>query len=137
MKPIVTYALAILLGAATYGVASFGTATPEAEACGYREPPPTVDVSGVYDSNYGTVVLEQKGRRVTGHYDCCGGGTINGYMSGETIRFTWTQPGATGRGVWSVGDKQRLAGTWGYDGSDTTGGTWNLAARPVIAAWRD
>lgn len=136
MKNLLTVALAAFLGAASYGAATLAS-SPEAEACGMRAPRPAANIAGSYDSNYGEVVLQQSGARITGSYQCCGGGTIRGYMRGNTINFTWQQPGATGQGVWTY-KNGRLTGTWGYDSSATSGGAWNLAVKPkVIAAWRD
>lgn len=85
-----------------------------------------VDVTGHYTSNYDDVTLVQKGDRVTGTYVCCGGGTIEGrVIEGSVIRYRWRQPGAEGRGVWSI-DGSRLDGTWGVEQDDSGSGRWDL-----------
>ena len=71
--------------------------------------------------------------QVTGTFDCCGGGTIDGRMVGAVITFTWRQAnGAWGRGIWTAAEG-RITGNWGWDGGFADGGTWDLAPRPVMA----
>lgn len=134
MRTAVSTAIVFLLSATLGAVAVDRHRT--AEACPpVHEPLPDADLAGAYDSNFGPVVLQQKGARVTGSYECCGGGTINGYMRGDTITFTWQQPGSRGRGVWRY-DEGALRGTWGWDDSSSSGGAWNLErsrARVAVA----
>jgi hypothetical protein len=85
-----------------------------------------VDVTGRYQSNWDEVRLVQDGDRVRGTYVCCGGGVIEGRLRGRTLTYRWTQPGAEGRGVWSVREDGRLDGTWGHAASADDGGDWNL-----------
>ncbi len=103
-------------------------ATP---AAGAKVPNPariTHDVSGGYRSGYGEVRLQQAGRHVTGTYVCCGGGTIDGTLGSDgRITYRWTQPGSSGRGVWTAGPGGQLLGTWGTGDSATSGGRWDLA----------
>ena len=107
-----------------------------AAACPVRIPPPMYDASGVYDSTYGDMVLTQSGRRVTGTFACCGGGSITGRYNGDSvIRFTWSQPGFGGQGVWRV-EASRLTGSWGWDKSTDSGGAWNLVKRGKPLALR-
>jgi hypothetical protein len=97
------------------------------------------DVTGDYESNWGPVHLVQHGREISGTYDCCGGGTITGELSGGTtpaVHFRWQQPTGEGLGVWYL-DRQhpdRLDGSWGTE-SVEDGGPWLLtrAARPAVA----
>jgi hypothetical protein len=89
-----------------------------------------IDVAGSYDSNWGPVHLEQSGDRITGHYECCGGGRITGTLKGSTIDYEWQQPGATGHGRWEVVDRgDKLLGTWGTGASLDSGGVWDLERR--------
>jgi hypothetical protein len=109
-----------------------------AEACPpMREPVPEANVAGTYDSNFGPVYLEQRGARVTGTYTCCGGGSLSGYMRGDTITYSWQQPGANGLGVWRLerqpGGTVALVGSWGWDAERESGGAWNLQRRAVAA----
>ena len=59
----------------------------------------SLDITGSYDSNWGTIELVRSGNRITGKYACCGGGTIDGVLSGNLIRYTWRQPAASGSGI--------------------------------------
>ncbi|HTM21038.1 MAG TPA: hypothetical protein VL172_11035, partial [Kofleriaceae bacterium] len=77
-------------------------------------------------SNWGRLSLQRNGDRITGTYECCGGGTIEGTMSGNLIRYTWKQPTASGSGVWVVASDGELIGTWGGVGDEVGGGGWNL-----------
>jgi hypothetical protein len=88
-----------------------------------------IDVTGVYDSNYGEVRLVQRGTLVEGEYVCCGGGRLEGRIDGRVIRFYWVESErkADGHGVWRVvGTGSELLGTWGSDQSEDDGGEWNL-----------
>jgi len=88
-----------------------------------------VDVTGVYQSNWGEVRLVQHGKRITGTYVCCGGGTINGELSGDRVmRYRWHQPELDGVGLWRI-DGDRLDGTWGTRTVDD-GGRWTLTRVP-------
>lgn len=90
-----------------------------------------VVVTGQYSSNYDAVTLIQLGDRVTGTYKCCGGGTIEGTIDGRTLHYRWKQPGSWGSGVWQI-SPGRLEGTWGSNGSETSGGRWDLVlVKPV------
>ncbi|MCX5741618.1 MAG: hypothetical protein NT062_03860 [Proteobacteria bacterium] len=84
------------------------------------------DVTGRYQSNWDVVELVQHGDRVSGTYACCGGGTIEGrVVEDRVIRFVWKQPAGAGRGTWTIGP-DRLDGTWGSGGSESSGGRWDL-----------
>lgn len=85
------------------------------------------DVTGEYKSNWDDVTLRQNGDRIHGTYVCCGGGTIEGrIIEGRVIKYSWTQPGGSGRGVWTI-EHGRLEGTWGVGQSESDGGRWDLA----------
>ncbi len=93
-----------------------------------------VDVTGVFESNWGAISLEQSGSRVWGTYECCGGGRIKGAIRDGVLDYEWHQPGASGRGRWTVKrGGSELVGTWGVGASATSGGPWNLS-RPAQLA---
>ena len=95
---------------------------------------PRTDVTGVFQSNWDEVRLAQRGDLVTGTYVCCGGGTIEGRIArGRTLRYHWKQPGAEGRGVWTIESSDRLEGTWGVGRDEVQGGRWDLVRAPAIA----
>ena len=108
------------------------TVVVQAAAAGPRRPRPTVDVTGVFQSNYDEVSLEQHGSRITGTYVCCGGGTIEGRIDGRVIHYHWegSNGGGDGLGVWTAVSRHELVGTWGSGDSDDDGGEWNLDRIP-------
>jgi hypothetical protein len=96
-------------------------------------PPPVYQpqsaLSGVYQSNYGDVVITQSGNRIHGTYVAFNG-TIDGTIEGNVIHFRWSQPvGGSGYGTWYIGNDGHLSGTFGQDMSDTSWGAWNLTLR--------
>jgi hypothetical protein len=92
-----------------------------------RPAPPRTSVTGVFQSNWDEVRLVQRGDAVTGTYVCCGGGTIEGRIyKDRVLRYRWKQPGAEGRGVWTIQGPDRLEGTWGIESDDAGGGRWDL-----------
>jgi hypothetical protein len=46
------------------------------------------------------------------------------------VRFTWSEPGGKGAGVWSVSDTGELKGTWGRGGAESGAGAWELTKVP-------
>jgi hypothetical protein len=123
---------AVLLAGSVVALVRAGTP----EACpidiDYIEPP-TATVGGAYESPFGTVYLQQTGAQISGSFDCCGGGSIDGRMVGNVVSYTWRQAnGAWGRGTW-VASEGRLMGNWGWEGSDYDGGPWDLSPRAVLA----
>jgi len=95
---------------------------------------PQLDVTGVFQSNWDEVRLIQRGDIVTGTYVCCGGGTIEGrIVERHVLRYRWRQPGAEGRGVWTIEGPDRLEGTWGVGRDEASGGRWDLVRAPEIA----
>lgn len=89
---------------------------------------PPAQIDGVWDSTYGEIRLTQRGNRVHGEYACCGGGTLDGYITGSTVKFHWREPrgAGEGEGIWRVQGDGTLLGSWGHGQSDTDGSTWNL-----------
>ncbi len=67
--------------------ADLDSRTPSRSADG----PPTVDVTGTWDTRWGTMTLRQSDDgQVTGTYD--DGGTIEGAVSGAVLTGYWTEP---------------------------------------------
>ena len=93
----------------------------------------TLNVSGTYSSNYGTVVLKQRGNRIFGSYVTLEGsyhGTIDGTIKDGMITYRFVQPGQQGAGIWYLNNRTgRLEGTWGTNGSLRNGGNWTLFAK--------
>lgn len=54
-------------------------------------PAPRVDVTGIYQTNYGSLRIVQDGTKITGCYDCCGSGKISGNLIGRVIQFEWSE----------------------------------------------
>lgn len=85
---------------------------------------PDVDVSGLYDHEYGTIVLRQTGNSVTGCYDD-GKGRLNGVMRGRTLRLSYYEPERATLGAatfaWA---HDKLYGFW-YRRTDQMGSPWN------------
>jgi hypothetical protein len=134
MKPITAAALA---AAATLVLFASPTPSLGGPAGQARDPSACsapVAATGSYDSNWGRVDLEQDGTRIVGSYACCGGGRIRGTLTGNVIRYRWSQPGASGHGVWAIGEGGGLYGSWGYDADEADGGAWNLRPRGTPTA---
>jgi outer membrane protein OmpA-like peptidoglycan-associated protein len=88
-------------------------------------PPPKVDVTGVYDTNYGALRLEQEGGRVWGCY-YKGDGQITGSVTGRVLQAEWRQAGDGRSGavvmvLSATGDA--LNGVWYHNG--TLSGEWS------------
>lgn len=84
-----------------------------------------VDVSGSYASNWGPVVLHQRGANVTGEYSY-EHGKIEGRMDGNVIRFRWHEDDGNGRGMFVLASDGELVGSWGTGSDDISGGAWRL-----------
>lgn len=113
MRVVPFVAIALLLASAFLPAAPASSKTPY--------------IFGRYDSNWGEVILWQKGDRIYGTYECCEGGTISGTIQGDEIHYEWVQPGAKGRGSWKIYDSGNvLDGPWGFDAAEAGGGDWNL-----------
>ena len=98
----------------------------------------TRDVSGVYDSQYGRITIEQRGSRITGTYEnSAGPAMIKGRVRGNVVYFRWRQGDKEGKGRFAIRGRRApvLAGTWGTYDSRSNGGRWTL--QPVRLGWRD
>lgn len=91
----------------------------------YESAPAIPLLSGTYQSNYGDVVLVQRGNHVTGTY-VSHSGTIDGVIEGNRITFRWTQPDGVGLGTWFLDGTGHLDGGFGYGASANNGGAWDL-----------
>lgn len=103
-----------------------------------QQPPSAQRVfTGVYSTEFGTMVLKQSGNRVTGCYthDM---GTLTGTVSGNVLSGTWREaPHKTSRdrgGIVYTKTPTGFAGRWNYDQngglaelqkSPSSGGKWN------------
>lgn len=47
-----------------------------------------------------------------------------------TVRFDWSEPGGTGKGVWNVGSSGDIKGSWGRGSADSGAGGWELKKKP-------
>lgn len=77
-------------------------------------PPPKVDVTGVYQTNYGALRIEQDGTGVAGCYDH-DGGALSGNMNGRVMQFEWREREGrrTGTGIMVLSMKgDALNGVW-------------------------
>ncbi len=119
----------LLAGSGASDARRLGPRADVAPTCVERLPAAT----GRFDSNYGPVELYQRGSHIRGRYQCCGGGTIEGTLTGNVIRYLWKQPGSSGRGVWVIASTGELIGTWGMT-DEVGGGAWNLHRGGASAA---
>ena len=79
------------------------------------------NVTGVWNSTFGRLELQQKGETLTGKFAKTEGfferitGTIEGKINGATAEWTWSQSdNAQGHGRWEVSPSCRaLDGKWG------------------------
>jgi len=90
-----------------------------------------LDVSGVYDSNWGPIELRQNGRDVVGMYDAHRG-ALHGTLEGNMLRYEWHSNDGKGLGVFVVATNGQLIGTWGTT-DDVAGGGWNLTPHAAAA----
>jgi hypothetical protein len=82
--------------------------------------------TGTWQTNWGKVVLEQRGGRVTGKYIGSFNGTIEGKVVEGKLMFKWFQSnGEWGRGYFVLSkDGSKITGRWGGGESDSAGGPW-------------
>jgi hypothetical protein len=107
-----------------------------AAATAHAQPAPVataaaVDVSGTYASTWGPMTLHQDGNHVTGSY-AYHGGTIDGTLDGDTLRFAWQEDNGSGRGELVRASDGGFVGSWGTGADDHSGGLWRLT--PASAA---
>ena len=93
--------------------------------------PKALDVSGVYDSNWGPIELRQHGRDVVGMYDAHHG-ALHGTLDGNMLRYEWHSNEGEGLGVFVVVTNGQPIGTWGTT-DDVAGGGWNLTPHAAAA----
>ena len=77
-------------------------------------PPPKVDVSGIYQTNYGPLSIVQEGDSVAGCYDH-DNGTLAGIINGRVMQFEWREDKGrqTGAGIMVISMKSdALSGIW-------------------------
>jgi hypothetical protein len=88
-----------------------------------------------YSDQFEHMFLRQQGDKVRGIYSYDYGGTLEGTVEGNLMKFQWIDPGSKeearrsfeGRGYFQLvqeGDSVRLVGKWGYGESYTGGGPW-------------
>jgi hypothetical protein len=94
---------------------------------------PTLDVSGSYTSNWGSVTLRQIGNKVVGTY-VFQDGRIDGTLDGNMLRYTWRERDSTGVGIWVVATNGELIGTWGVGQDELSGGGWRLTPKKSAVA---
>lgn len=84
--------------------------------------------SGTWKTNWGDVVLEQKGNLVTGTFSGKYSGTIKGKSKAYRLDFTWEDDkGNSGKGYFELvhdGKRINLEGKFGYGDSNDDGGNW-------------
>lgn len=87
----------------------------------------TINWSGTWSSDWGNLVLTQKGNTVTGSYSH-DSGKIQGTVSGNTLIGTWSEsptykgPNDAGPFNWTISaDGKSFKGTWSYSGKSSSG----------------
>jgi hypothetical protein len=81
------------------------------------------DVSGVWETDFGPVRLEQRGAAVQGSYASGSGSTLEGTLSGNTLSFTWKK-----------GARVSGTGTLTFDAARTSfTGSWQQESGPDSA----
>lgn len=82
------------------------------------------EVSGVWESDYGLMRLEQMGAAVKGTYTSGGGSTLEGTLSGNILTLTWKEgTGATGTATFTFNAAfDSFTGEWKQKNS--AGGKW-------------
>jgi len=73
------------------------------------------NASGIYQSDFNEMTLQQSGNQVSGTYKHSDG-RIEGTLSGTTLSGWWTQSNGKGRIVFVFSpDFSSFTGKWGYD----------------------
>jgi hypothetical protein len=96
--------------------------------------PAGINLSGEWWSpQYENMTIVHKGGLVKGTFSYRTGGTFQGELDGDVLKFEWVQPGdfdkarreIRGSGFLRVAqDGRTLEGRWGYDDDRTGGGLW-------------
>lgn len=82
------------------------------------------NVSGVYQTDFNELTLQQNGSQVTGTYKHADG-RIEGTINGNTMTGWWYQSNGKGRFTFVFNnDFSAYTGKWGYDNAEPSG-TWN------------
>ncbi len=84
------------------------------------------DISGVYNTDYRQLTLNQNGNKVTGTYES-GNGKLQGTLSGNKFSGTWTNSASNKTGKFEFtfnSDFSAFTGKYGYDSSDPSK-RWN------------
>lgn len=86
------------------------------------------DVSGVWETNWGKMEIQQKGKHISGSYDYMEG-RIEGSLQNQTLHGTWIQPNGEGTFVFEFNESlTEFTGSWGYD-DDPPSRNWD-GSRP-------
>ena len=84
--------------------------------------PQSIDIGGVYETNFGDLTITQMGNRITGSYPT---GTIEGTVLGPTVKGTWVQAYSQGKFVFEFqSNAGSFKGLWG-SGGDTPSSAWD------------
>ncbi len=99
--------------------------------------PAAVDATGTYSGTWGAMTMQQQGTHVTGSY-AYHGGTLDGTLDGNTLRFTWHEDDGSGEGILGRASDGSWIGSWGTT-DDHSGGAWQLApvapgTLPIVAS---
>jgi hypothetical protein len=111
--------------------------------------PVRLNITGVWHSpGYGLMVLQHKGRRITGTYEH-DNGQLDGILEGDRITFKWweqvdegkpydmAKPDHRGQGYFTVSpDSRTFSGMWKYEGSAGWNGAWSaVKGEDVTGTW--
>jgi hypothetical protein len=122
--------------------------TAIAQNTGHRGPY-RLDLAGVWHSpEWGTVVLEHKGRRISGTYEH-NQGQLDGVLTGDKVTFKWWEGVETGKpyglaranqrgeGTCTISeDSKSFTGMWKYEGSSGwNGGLSAVKGVDVTGTW--
>lgn len=86
-----------------------------------------ISYTGMWDSTWGRMEINQKGKHVWGTFSGFREGSVSGDLDGDVLHFVWDQmvPRSHGRGYFQISpDGLHLEGRWGYYKSPRDGGRW-------------
>jgi hypothetical protein len=89
--------------------------------------PSDIKYEGLWDTNWGTLNLMQKGNHIHGRFKGFRNGSVSGDADGDLFVFRWTQTESRqwGRGYLKMTpDGARMEGRWGYQKNYVNGGRW-------------
>ncbi len=131
-RDILKFGLGALMTCGVVACKSAGPTVPEPASL----PAGVGSLSGVwYSPQFEQMYIRQIGDEVRGIYTYKYGGTFEGKIVGNLIKFKWIDPGDPdvarrtfkGEGYWQVvkeGDRIFLKGAWGYNDDVMAGGPW-------------